>query len=263
MSGSVRSKAVVWARRLCGAGRQAALFALVLAICVLAICVLAICGPAAAQGAPSLFGTTEIRSPNIKPFPKWTDMLSRHFAEEKRGDAPCTPTRFVRCPIAEWQAFLEDERKKERRTQLADVNAYLNLHPYVVDKLNYWETPREFALRDGDCKDYAIGKYFSLRYLGWAENDLRVVVVQDLNLRVAHAVLAAYIGSDILILDNQAHQVVRAESIRHYLPYYSINESSWWLHKNAEASHRANIPPTASLAAPAASRNAIGAGDHP
>jgi predicted transglutaminase-like cysteine proteinase len=215
-----------------------------------------LCGPAAARDAPSLFGTTEIRSPNIKPFPKWTDMLSRHFTEEKRGDTPCTPTRFVRCSIAEWQAFLEGERKKDPRTQLSDVNAFLNLHPYVLDKINYWETPREFALRDGDCKDYAIAKYFSLRYLGWAEDDLRVVVVQDLNLRVAHAVLAAYMGSEIFILDNQARQVVRAESIRHYLPYYSINESSWWLHKNADATHRPNVPPTTSLAAPPASRNA-------
>jgi predicted transglutaminase-like cysteine proteinase len=48
---------------------------------------------------------------------------------------------------------------------------------------------------------------------------------------VAHAVLAVYINGTIMILDNQARQVVRADSIRHYRPYYSINESSWWLHK--------------------------------
>ena len=86
MSGSVRSNAEVWVRhdvrRTCG---QAVLFALAIALS----------GPAAARDAPSLFGTTEIRSPNIKPFPKWTDMLSRHFTEEKRGDTPCMATRFV------------------------------------------------------------------------------------------------------------------------------------------------------------------------
>jgi predicted transglutaminase-like cysteine proteinase len=180
---------------------------------------------------PKLFGTNEIRSDNIKTFPKWTDMLARHYGEEKRGDPGCTPTRFVRCSVADWLAFLESEKRKDRPTQMADVNNFVNLHPYIFDKLNYWETPREFAVHDGDCKDYSIAKYFSLRYLGWSEDDLRVVVVQDLNLRVAHAVLAVYINGAIMILDNQARQVVRADSIRHYQPFYSINENSWWLHK--------------------------------
>ncbi len=201
---------------------------------------------AAAQEAPRLFGTTEIRSNNIRPFPKWTDMLARHHAEERHGDPACMPTRFVRCGIADWLAFLEAERKKDRKTQIAEVNSFLNQHPYVLDKLNYWETPREFAVLDGDCKDYAIAKYFSLRYLGWSENELRVVVVQDLNLRVAHAVLAVYTDGTILILDNQTRQVVHADTIRHYLPYYSINESSWWLHKS-DPLRRPTLPETSTL----------------
>jgi predicted transglutaminase-like cysteine proteinase len=190
------------------------------------------CGGAAADSPhPKLFGTNETRSDNIRTFPRWADMLGRHRNEEKRGDQPCTPTRFARCSVTDWLAFLESEKRKDHPAQMADVNNFLNLHPYVFDKLNYWETPREFALHDGDCKDYAIAKYFSLRYLGWNEDDLRVVVVQDLNLRVAHAVLAVYINGTIMILDNQARHAVRADSIRHYQPYYSINESSWWLHK--------------------------------
>jgi predicted transglutaminase-like cysteine proteinase len=185
----------------------------------------------APRSYPKLFGTTETRSDNIKTFPKWTDMLARHQGEEKRGDPACTPTRFIRCSVADWLAFLEGEKRKDPLSQLADVNSFINLHPYIFDKLNYWQTPREFALHDGDCKDYSIGKYFSLELLGWKAEDLRVVVVQDLNLRVAHAVLAVYINDAIMILDNQARQVVRADSIRHYKPFYSINETSWWLHK--------------------------------
>ncbi|HZS81736.1 MAG TPA: transglutaminase-like cysteine peptidase [Stellaceae bacterium] len=204
-----------------------------------AMALIAAAPPASAAGGeapgsyPKLFGTNETRSSNIAPFPKWTDMLARHYAEERRGDPPCTPTRFVRCAVQDWLAFLTGERGKPRQSQLAEVNDFINRHPYVLDRINYWETPREFAVHDGDCKDYAIAKYFSLRYLGWPENALRVVVVQDLNLRVAHAVLAVYVGDQILILDNQVRQVVRAETIKHYRPYYSINESHWWLHKPA------------------------------
>src|SRR5476651_2453860 len=57
-----------------------------------------------------LFGTSETRSDNIKTFPKWTDMLARHHAEEKRGDPAFVPTRFSRCSVADWLAFLEGEK---------------------------------------------------------------------------------------------------------------------------------------------------------
>jgi predicted transglutaminase-like cysteine proteinase len=232
-------------RRGIGARRRA----VAVGICGVALVLAAVlAGPAKAQETPRLFGTTEIRSNNIRPFPKWTDMLARHHAEERRGDPACTPTRIVRCSIADWLAFLETLRNQDRTTQMTEVNSFLNRHPYVLDKLNYWETPREFAVFDGDCKDYAIAKYFSLRYLGWSEDELRVVVVQDLNLRVAHAVLAVYTDGTILILDNQVRQVVRADSIRHYLPYYSINESSWWLHKSDPTLPRPTLSDTTTSA---------------
>ena len=45
--------------------------------------------PAAAWGMadpayPPLFGTKEVRSTNLAPFPKWTGVLDRYFAEARR-----------------------------------------------------------------------------------------------------------------------------------------------------------------------------------
>ena len=57
-----------------------------------------------------------------------------------------------------------------------------------------------------------------------------VLVVQDLNLKVGHAILAAYVSEKVFILDNQIKPVAPAETIRHYAPMYSVNEESWWLH---------------------------------
>jgi predicted transglutaminase-like cysteine proteinase len=65
-------------------------------------------------------------------------------------------------------------------------------------------------MHDGDCKDYAIGKYFSLKFLGWQYEELRVVIMQDPNLGVAHTVLSVYINDTIMTLDSQARQVIRA-----------------------------------------------------
>ncbi len=114
----------------------------------------------------------------------------------------------------------------------------MNEAPYITDIRNYgvddyWATPKQFLDRDrdGDCEDYAIAKYMSLRSLGYTPADIRLVVLQDNNLRIAHAVLVAYVDGTAFVLDNQIKQVVEHSRIRHYSPYYSINESGWWLHK--------------------------------
>src|SRR5438876_216502 len=102
MRNSLRSLARVEAGRLAVGLSYAA---------VLALLAILLADPSAAadelRDYPRLFGTTETRSANIKPFPKWTDMLSRHFAEERRGDPACTPTRLNRCSVADWLAFLD------------------------------------------------------------------------------------------------------------------------------------------------------------
>ena len=73
----------------------------------------------------------------------------------------------------------------------------------------------------------------SLRTLGFKDSELRVVVLQDLNLGVAHAVLIVYLDGQALLLDNQIGRVIDQAKVRHYRPYYSINEKFWWLHKAA------------------------------
>jgi predicted transglutaminase-like cysteine proteinase len=70
----------------------------------------------------------------------------------------------------------------------------------------------------------------SLRWLGYAPDDMRIVVLQDTNLRIAHAVMAIGTGDDILILDNQVDEVLSHQRIVHYAPVYSIGETQWWMH---------------------------------
>jgi predicted transglutaminase-like cysteine proteinase len=95
---------------------------------------------------------------------------------------------------------------------------------------DYWAVAREFLYNGGDCEDYAITKFFSLHWLGFDMNKIRIVILQDTNLRVAHAVLAIANENDILILDNQAKEVISHKEIAHYLPLFSVNENEWWLH---------------------------------
>jgi predicted transglutaminase-like cysteine proteinase len=185
---------------------------------------------------PPLFGSQETEANTVSMFPKWGGAVQRFFDEKRLADEPCTSTIFNRCHLQEWLAFLATLRGKAPREQLTAVNDYLNKASYITDPVNwrvadYWSAPLEFLSKDGDCEDYAIAKYFSLRWLGWPVAALRIVVLQDLNLRVAHAVLVAYVDGHALVLDNQIHQVVDASAIHHYRPIYSINEQHWWLHR--------------------------------
>ena len=116
------------------------------------------------------------------------------------------------------------------RTRPAN-NWLYKVDPRVYRKKDYWATPAQFFNKSGDCEDYAITKYISLVHLGFDKKDMRIVIVQDLNLKVPHAVLVVYLDGKALILDNQIKQVVSASRITHYKPIYSINETKWWIHK--------------------------------
>ena len=193
-------------------------------------------GDLAANDYPQLFGTTEFRSNDLGAFPRWTAMLARHRAEEQAGDAACSPTPDDRCAVQEWRAFLATQREAAPREQLEAVNAFVNRHRYVLDRANYgvedyWATPREFAKNDGDCEDFAIAKYLSLQALGWNDADLRVVVLLDTERMAPHAVAVAYAEGEAWVLDNQIPEVTSSAAIARYRPYYSLNESGWWLHR--------------------------------
>ncbi|MEX2615330.1 MAG: transglutaminase-like cysteine peptidase [Alphaproteobacteria bacterium] len=185
---------------------------------------------------PLLFGTREVRSATLTKFSKWTGVIARYESELHARRQKCRVSRVNTCALERWEGFLEDIADLPRREQIEKVNVYVNERVYIVDPVNYgikdyWATPREFFDRDGDCEDYAISKYISLRALGMPVSDMRIVVLNDLNLKIAHAVLVVYLDGEALILDNQISQVINADRIRHYKPIYSINEKNWWLHR--------------------------------
>ncbi len=192
--------------------------------------------PAATPAYPKLFGTSEKRSGNLKPFPKWTGVLERYFKDSGLPEGSCDDAAFNKCHLAYWGEFIDKLVDSSPMEQLDSINRYMNKATYITDIRNYgindyWATPKQFFDRDGDCEDYSIAKFTSLRALGWDNAQMRIVVLQDLNLKIAHAVLAVYVDGEAWILDNQIKQIVTAGTIRHYRPLFSLNEDSWWIHR--------------------------------
>ena len=185
--------------------------------------------PAEARKYPKIFGSIELFSTKTTRFPKWLGMLDRFGGGAKACES-------ATCTTKGWNEFITDLKGKDLKTQLKEVNRAFNAHRYILDINNwgeedYWATPYQFLKKNGDCEDYAISKYFTLKALGVPVEDMRVVALQDLNLNLGHAVLVVYVGDQPMLLDNQIASVVPANSIKHYNPVFSINESGWWLHR--------------------------------
>jgi predicted transglutaminase-like cysteine proteinase len=199
-----------------------------LALVAAGLTLLAAAGGASAA-TPSVFGAGETYSNNLSNFPKWRGVVQR-FSDEM---ASCPQGE---CDKPTWAKFVDSLRGYDLMTQVKTVHTRLNDKRYILDIVNwglndYWATPFQFMRKNGDCEDYAIGKYMVLRALGVPMEQMRIVVLMDLNLNLVHAVLVINVDGQSLLLDNQIRGVVPVSTVRHYQPYYSLNENGWWMHK--------------------------------
>ena len=140
-----------------------------------------------------------------------------------------------------WRDHLSDLDGADVRDQLASVNQFFNQRVrwrtdsdiYGVE--DFWATPAETLGRGtGDCEDFTIAKYVSLRHLGVPAEQLRLTYVQ---LKVtatqsqAHMVLAWYPQPNTtpLILDNANPRILPASQRKDLKPIFSFNSEELWL----------------------------------
>ena len=137
--------------------------------------------------------------------------------------------------IRDWQADIAAFKDLPLFAMAEKVNNLINSQKYIVDgknwgKTDYWATPIEFFTRGGDCEDFAIAKYISLRMLGVPEERMRVAIIHDEIKDIPHAALIVYTDKGAVLLDNQIKNVRYADTVNRYRPIFSINRQAWWLH---------------------------------
>ena len=143
-----------------------------------------------------------------------------------------------------WDKIIQNAKNKDILNKLKDVNDFWNKIKYRRDSTHwgqkdYWAAPFEFlGSGAGDCEDYAIAKYFSLRKLGIPENKLRITYVKLKRKRTkyeeAHMVLTYYHkpGATPIVLDNINKKLMLATKRTDLRPVYSFNASGLWQAKN-------------------------------
>lgn len=142
-----------------------------------------------------------------------------------------------------WQRVVRDSQTQaaagtaDVAANLKRTNGFFNQVPYVNDirhwgKDDYWATPVEMlGSFGGDCEDYSIGKYLSLKELGIPLEKLRIAYVRAVRLNESHMVLAYYPtpDADPLILDNLVPEIKPASERPDLVPVYSFNDDDLWL----------------------------------
>src|SRR4051812_7018490 len=140
--------------------------------------------------------------------------------------------------IDAWQNLLATQKQVSEMEKLKVVNLFFNKQVrYVEDidlwhEVDYWETPIEALWKGaGDCEDYAIAKYFSLRHLGVSSDKLRITYVKALRQNRAHMVLTYYATPDAmpLVLDSLIDPIQPASQRTDLLPVYSFNAEGLYL----------------------------------
>ncbi len=154
--------------------------------------------------------------------------------------------RFGQAPVAllrDWQRNLADASAASEKDKLRKVNDFINRRVRFEDDLSiwnqseYWATPLEtIGQGGGDCEDFAIIKYYSLKAAGIPLSRLRLVYVRA---RLegpagpylqAHMVLAYYAtpNAEPLVLDNLVPEIRPASQRSDLQPVFSFNSEAVW-----------------------------------
>ena len=142
--------------------------------------------------------------------------------------------------VEQWQHLMQTAQDLPEKEKLKQVNDFFNQRIEFVDDIylwgvnDYWATPIEFLSKGaGDCEDYSIAKYFTLKELGVSESKMRITYVKALKLNQAHMVLTYFSSPRAvpIVLDNLTPQIKLATDRKDLLPVYSFNGSGLWLAK--------------------------------
>ncbi|WP_299774261.1 transglutaminase-like cysteine peptidase [uncultured Pseudoteredinibacter sp.] len=185
---------------------------------------------------------------------QYIDGINEHVlnkVESKYGNS-------ARNRVADWKKLMDRNADPQKAIseskKLKSSNRFFNEVRWVSDQRHwgmedYWATPIEMlGTNGGDCEDYSIAKYFTLKDTHVSTAKLRITYVKAIEYNQAHMVLAYYETPDAepLIMDNINMRILPASKRNDLLPVYSFNGENLWLAKargkKLKASSQKSLP---------------------
>jgi predicted transglutaminase-like cysteine proteinase len=146
--------------------------------------------------------------------------------------------------VQQWRTLVQEAQGLSEADKILRVNEFFNRHIAFRDDMevwgvaDYWATPLESMGRGaGDCEDYSIAKYATLKLLHVPIDRMRLVYVRARigtgfnSVSQAHMVLSYYPTpeADPLILDNLVTEIKPASRRPDLYPVFSFNGEGLWV----------------------------------
>ena len=137
-----------------------------------------------------------------------------------------------------WQSLILNNKASADSDRLKRTNDFFNRNTAFGDDMtvwgqeDYWATPLETLGKGaGDCEDFVIAKYFTLKEMGIESSKLRLIYVRaktgssDSTALQAHMVLAYYAKPEAepMVLDNLIGDIRPASRRPDLVPVFSFN----------------------------------------
>ena len=146
--------------------------------------------------------------------------------------------------VQQWRALLSQARGLPDSEKIKRVNAFFNQRiafrddQEIWNQADYWATPLETMGRGaGDCEDFTIAKYATLKLLDIPIERMRLIYVRaqiggpHSSISQAHMVLGYFAnpGDEPLILDNLVTEIFPASRRTDLYPVFSFNSAGLWV----------------------------------
>lgn len=159
------------------------------------------------------------------------------LASQRYGDAGASS-------VTAWRTLLTSTAGQSDSVKLQRVNDFFNRRTRFRDDRDiwgvedYWASPLEVLGRaEGDCEDFAIAKYMTLKLMGVSSDKMRLAYVKarlggpQSSLVQAHMVLSYYPapGDEPLILDNLISDIRPASRRPDLTTVFGFNTEGLWV----------------------------------
>ncbi len=188
-------------------------------------------------GASPAMAAKPVREKPVTQLPQWPDFISRQtqalqsLSACESQAASCTSNETQR-----WAALIDSLKTQNRLRQIITVNKWFNRVPYKHDEyayqaLDYWADTLQLLKDKGDCEDYSLAKYYTLRELGFNADEMKIMMVYDQDSFTNHSVLMIYINGTRYMLDSKSDDTDPYEMDTRYKPIYGFNETTAWFYQ--------------------------------
>ena len=141
--------------------------------------------------------------------------------------------------LEQWEKLVQENRYASIYKKLVSVNTFFNQFDFAEDRFlwgkdDYWATLSETLTKNGgDCEDFTIAKYFTLKDLNIPDENMRITYVISLKTKKPHMVLTFNLNffQEPIVLDTMNNYLFPVSKRPDLVPVYSFNKNGYWLAK--------------------------------